>query len=241
MPRIRTIKPEFWTDGNIIALSPFARLLYIGSWNFALCDRGHLAEDHLRLKLQVLPADDVDIKALVQELLDLKRFDLIEAHDGRRYWHVKRMPDHQKIEKRWASRCPACLSLGLDQPPATSPNLSEPPASSPNLAQTRPTSAQEGKGREGKKNPHRASFEEWWAAYPRKVGKADAERKYEIALKRATPEVLLVALNRFASLNQSADPRFIPHPATWLHQGRWEDADPAATTPSRLSTSGGGW
>ena len=32
MPRIRTIKPEFWTDEKIIELSLPARLLFIGLW-----------------------------------------------------------------------------------------------------------------------------------------------------------------------------------------------------------------
>ena len=32
MARIRTIKPEFFTSDDICALSPRARLLYIGLW-----------------------------------------------------------------------------------------------------------------------------------------------------------------------------------------------------------------
>lgn len=38
MARIRTVKPEFWTDRRMVKLSPLARLLYISSWNFALCE-----------------------------------------------------------------------------------------------------------------------------------------------------------------------------------------------------------
>ena len=38
-------------------------------------------------------------------------------------------------------------------------------------------------------------FSEWWAAYPRKIGKRQAERAYKAALKSgATPEELLEAL-----------------------------------------------
>ena len=32
MARIRTIKPEFFTSDDICALSPLARLLYVGLW-----------------------------------------------------------------------------------------------------------------------------------------------------------------------------------------------------------------
>lgn len=157
MPRIRTIKPEFWTDGQVVDLSPFARLLFIGTWNFAICDRGHVADDAKRLKMQVLPGDDIDPVELIDELLRSGRLERITAPDGRTYLFIKRFTDHQKIEKRWNPRCPACDSLGLNEPLPTSPNLPEPPArngvaprTSPNLPQSPPTSAQEGKGREGK-------------------------------------------------------------------------------------------
>ena len=59
MPRIRTIKPEFWTDSKIVALTPHARLLFIGMWNFA-DDHGCVDDDPMQLKLRVLPADHVD-------------------------------------------------------------------------------------------------------------------------------------------------------------------------------------
>jgi len=36
MPRIRTVKPEFWTDGAMLRLSDSCRLFFIGLWNF--CD-----------------------------------------------------------------------------------------------------------------------------------------------------------------------------------------------------------
>jgi len=33
--RIRSIKPEFWKSETVAALSPLARLLFIGLWNYA--------------------------------------------------------------------------------------------------------------------------------------------------------------------------------------------------------------
>lgn len=156
MPRIRTIKPEFWTDGDVVDMSFAARLLFIGSWNFAICDRGHVADDAKRLKMQVLPADEVDAGELIKEIIDHGRMERIVV-EGRTYLLIRRFTDHQRIEKRWNPRCPACDGLGLNDTPGTASNLSEPlPTSreerraSPNLSETRPTSAQEGKGKEGK-------------------------------------------------------------------------------------------
>ncbi len=31
-----------------------------------------------------------------------------------------------------------------------------------------------------------------------------------------------------------ADPQFVPHPSTWLNQGRWQD-DPMASAPRKMS------
>jgi len=52
----------------MVQLSPLARLLYIGMWNFAMCDEGHLDNDPIRLKLQILPLENVSIEQLLDEL-----------------------------------------------------------------------------------------------------------------------------------------------------------------------------
>jgi hypothetical protein len=129
--RIRSIKPEFWTDGAMIGLSAFARLLYIGSWNFA-CDGGHLPDDGVGLVLKVLPADNVDPDVLLGELLDAGRFVRITLPDRRTWLSIPRFGDHQKLDKRWAGRCPACSAAGSI--------LAETPRDSPNFAHTHPAS-----------------------------------------------------------------------------------------------------
>jgi len=70
-------------------------------------------------------------------------------------------------------------------------------------------------------------FEVFWKAYPRKVGKAGARRAWEKAMRVTTPEVIGAALG---AAKWSEDPKFIPHPETWLNQGRWDDEAP----PPRL-------
>jgi hypothetical protein len=44
MARIRTIKPEFWTDEKIVECSFEARLMFIGMFNFA-DDKGNLVRE----------------------------------------------------------------------------------------------------------------------------------------------------------------------------------------------------
>lgn len=227
MPRIRTIKPEFWTDGDVVDMSPYARLLFIGSWNFALCDRGHVADDPRRLKMQILPGDDVDAVELVEEIIAHGRMTRITTPDGRTFLHVKRFTDHQKIEKRWNPRCPACDALGLNEPRSTSRDLSEPRASTPEPADSPPTSAQEGKGKERRKTPSSADadgvFEAWWKLYPKKVGKADARKVWDRKIRKSTPDAITAGLQRWLPIWRDTDPQFIPYPSTWLQRGSWDD------------------
>lgn len=158
MARIRTIKPECWTDGDVVDLPPQARLLFIGSWNFAMCDYGHLADDARRLKMQVLPDDDTmmvrdesgawvlrsfDANYLVELIVAAGRFDRLDV-DGDTYLWIKRFERHQKLERRWTPRCVACKALG--GPPE---ELSKPRRTSREVSRTPRTSASEGTGQEG--------------------------------------------------------------------------------------------
>lgn len=155
MARIRTIKPDFWTDGNVVKLSPFARLLYIGMWNFTLCDHGHVADDTMKLKLQILPMDPVDIDALLAEIMDAGRVVRVTSPDGRTYLLIKRFGDHQKIDPRWKTRCPACAQQDSLTPIETPVSFSEPQRDSPKLTLGRDGKGKEGMGEEGKASgPH---------------------------------------------------------------------------------------
>lgn len=257
MARIRTVKPSFWTDGKIVRLSPFARLFYIGCWNFALCDLGHLPDDPFELKLQILPADDVDAADLVEELLQAGRLRRISV-GGQQYLQAHRLADHQKTDKRWDSRCPAC-SGSQDEHPTDAPepsetppepaSLPETPPDSPDHTETPPDSAQESKGKEGKgreeeKNSPRAPrsaraspapdrFDDFWAVYPRKEDKGHARKAWPVALRKAggLAEPIIAAAAGFAEHARRArtERRFVPLPATWLNGERWQDEPPSRT------------
>lgn len=71
-------------------------------------------------------------------------------------------------------------------------------------------------------------FDSWWEGYPRKTGKAAAQRAYAKARKSATADELMAGLVNACAVwtADRTEARFIPHPATWLNQGRWEDEQP---------------
>lgn len=99
LARIRTIKPEFWTSPGVVSLDPYARLLFIGSWNFA-DDFGLLPDDPERLRLQVLPADPVDAEQLVAGLLSCGMYERVTAPSGDQLLLIPTWDRHQKIDSR---------------------------------------------------------------------------------------------------------------------------------------------
>lgn len=104
MARIRSIKPEFWTDEKVVGLSPFARLVFIGLWNF-VDDHGRAPCSPARLKMQILPADSVDLPQLLAEISGAGLIN-IYAVDGKQFLHVCGFEKHQKIDKRAKSKYP---------------------------------------------------------------------------------------------------------------------------------------
>ena len=77
--------------------------------------------------------------------------------------------------------------------------------------------------RSAQKEPE--GFAEFYAAYPRKVGRPKAAEQYAKALASgATVEVLLASAVEFAASDIGrGEQQYIPHPSTWLHSGRWQD------------------
>ena len=81
MPRIRNVKPDFFLDFELSKLSPHARLLFIGLWTQA--DKaGRLYDEPHKLKVQILPWDDVDIEKLLSDLTPkfITRYMLKDGH-----------------------------------------------------------------------------------------------------------------------------------------------------------------
>lgn len=99
MPRIRTIKPEFWTSEQVVECSTNARLLFIGMWNHC-DDAGVHPASVKRVKMEVFPSDpftDSDVSGWIEELVAAGLLGRFEA-DGKAYWFVTGW-HHQKIDR----------------------------------------------------------------------------------------------------------------------------------------------
>ena len=99
LPRIRTIKPEFWTSEQIVECSPIARLLFIGLWNFC-DDAGRHPASAKRTKMEVFPGDSFTDQEILDMIDQLVANELIEPYEseGKSYWQVTGWA-HQKIER----------------------------------------------------------------------------------------------------------------------------------------------
>ncbi|MBF9234699.1 hypothetical protein [Microvirga alba] len=74
------------------------------------------------------------------------------------------------------------------------------------------------------------AFAQFYGLYPRKVGKPDAEKALGKVRKSGRVPFAKILSGLRAYLETNPDPQFIPHPATWLNKGRWEDEHPTTAT-----------
>lgn len=70
------------------------------------------------------------------------------------------------------------------------------------------------------------AFTKFWAAYPKKVGKADARKKFEkLVPDESTLSAILSSLEYLKTTDQwqRENGKYIPNPSTFLNQKRWQD------------------
>jgi hypothetical protein len=137
-------------------------------------------------------------------------------------------------------------STRQDAPLNPASDDTQPGSTCPSTRQEMPPNREKNRPRNRERNTHNAretraervppadpDFEAFWQRYPRKVARGQARRAFAAALRKTSLAEMLRALDR---TRWPDDPRFIPHPATWLNGERWAD-DPNAATPAKPSRS----
>jgi len=76
-----------------------------------------------------------------------------------------------------------------------------------------------------------AEFEQqFWPAYPRRVGKGQALKAFRAARKQAELETILAGVRRYAEQRRGENPEYTRHASTWLNGQSWlDEADPKFT------------
>jgi hypothetical protein len=203
MARIRTIKPEFWTDEKLTECSLSARLLFIGTWNFA-DDYGNLDRSPKQMKARIFPLDNIDCEPLIQELMTQGL--MVEyAYEGRKYLHIQGFTKHQLINRPSKPQCPIHEHSVSAQEPLTL------------------------EGKEGKDIRPRSSesyddFPEFVAFWDKYFRKDDKKKAFQ-AWKKAKPpfDLVMQALEWQSPQYLSREVQYRPLAATYINGARWED------------------
>lgn len=215
MARIRTIKPEFPHSESMGRVSRESRLCFIMLWTIA-DDAGRLRGNSRMLASLLYPYDDDAKNKIEGWLAQLATEGCIARYevDGTSYIQVAKWADHQKIDKPSQSRLPA-----LDEASRSLAKGSESSTTDlgPRTVDLGPNTADQPDG-----------FESFWSAYPKKVGKPAALKAFRSAkINGHLPEVLADIGGKAQSDAWTKDGgQFVPNPATYLNQRRWEDENP---------------
>jgi hypothetical protein len=148
MPRIRSVKPEFFSSEPVGNCSPTSRLLFVALWCMA-DDEGRMAENPKVIRAFAFPLDDqissTDVEGWLEELHAAQLVVRYEV-DGRKYLCVKNFKEHQHPKRPQESKHPA-PPVPHEFPTEPPPRGNHAPTCSPRVENMcRP----EGKGEEGK-------------------------------------------------------------------------------------------
>jgi len=242
LARIRTIKPEFWTNEKIMSCGTVTRLLFIGMWNFA-DDYGRMEYAPLSIKAKIFPNDNFsvsEIKDMLNELCSNGLLLLYSAKD-KEFIEITGW-DHQKIDKRQASKIPGPFEEGSSVKRGNSPTPADPRRPPPT-----PAPVMEGNGKERKVKDSEANasgaeaprdvrsrlFTDGLSTLARLTGKGpDACRSFVgKCLKAASDDAVTVL-----GLIEDADRNRVVDPSAWI-SARLKSTGPPGISARPLTES----
>nr|BDD45130.1 hypothetical protein 18 [bacterium] len=226
--RARNIKPGFYKNEDLVECSFAARLLAPGLWQMA--DReGRLEYRPKRIKMEIFPADNLDIEPLIQELHDAGHIVCYEV-DGKKYIqvlefskhqtpHIKEkpseIPPYQEKDSGASTRqAPDKPDTGTDLGECQHPLNPESLILNPELPPLTPP--------RGKKRRPDPDFEKFWKTFPKdRIGsKQKAMSAYRKARARASPDEIQRGVEAY-SQSDEVQRGYAKGAAAWLNDERW--------------------
>lgn len=213
MARIRTIKPEFPQSESMGRVSRESRLCFILLFTIA-DDAGRLRGNSRMLASLLYPYDDDAKKFIDKWLTELHDEGCIVRYEieSDQYIQINKWLKHQKIDRPSESKIPA-----FDESSRGLANVIE---------DTRKNTLDQGRD-QGKDQGSEAgnAFALFWSAYPKKTAKPAAERAFKASKAHEHLADILKDLERRKSSDDwlKENGKFVPNPATYLNQRRWED------------------
>lgn len=235
MARIRSIHPGLYTDEAFVSLSLAARVLLPGVWT-ECDDHGIFEWKPVTLKMKIFPADNIDVVALLVELLNagsVKKF----VFDGKEFGVARNFSKYQRPKNpsyRYTLPEEHREYSGL-KPPAT-PSL---PEASPSTTEIPPQMEDGGDSREvGKKElrPKRVrtlcsdDFEIFWKTYPRtpNMSKSEAWKAWQ-RLSDEDRVAATAAVPKYIAFLRSKTDHPTVHACRFLSQRRFDGFNEAVS------------
>lgn len=246
MARIRSIHPGMRKDEAFMVMSFMARDALGGVWMEA-DDWGAFQWKPLTLKANIFPADNLDMDAVLAELVANDWVKQVEI-GGKNYGLCRNFCKWQRPKKpNLVHFIPPEFRTYVAYRAHEDHKLPDAPtgyrASVPNQTPTGSPPVPHQDGTSGESSPqmedggcrmedvtpkapkgvsYSKDFETWWETYPHKVAKDAGYRAWQKAIKRVDLQTLIEAAKQYIA-RKPAEIAYA-NPATWLNGGRWMDA-----------------
>ena len=217
----RIIKESAFTSDKIARLSDFEFRLWVGLITQADdAGRGDARPAIIKGRVFAL-RERTALKDIENALRNLAAAGCVSLYTvgGKPYYEFPNWTAHQRVRN-------ALPKFPGSDESDNSPQLAATCGESPRIAaliQSNPIQSESKIESESNARARESAFDHFWSAYPKKVGKEAARKAFA---KVKTPiDTLLAAIEkqkRSAQWNKD-NGQYIPNPATWLNQGRWED------------------
>lgn len=214
----RILKESICTSENVDQLSAFEETVFYRL--IVNCDDYGRMDGRPKILISKLfPLKEVRVKQMEDALRALTSAELVTLYtvDGKPFLQMKTWDKHQQMRAK-KSKYPApadgvpSLDINCNQMISSDSKCSRNPIQSESEYET-------------ESNPNDAgAFDRFWSAYPKKAGKGAAQAAFK-RITGVSVDVMLYAIEqqRHSRQWQEDNGRFIPNPATWLNQRRWED------------------
>lgn len=220
----RFIKESCRSSKNLDQATDFEERLF---WRLLTTadDYGRFQADPELVRSSCFPRRDrLPLQKIIDALIGLQRHALIELYivKDRQYGQFCTFEQHQGKPRARKSKYPAMLDTSLHADVSKCTQLPTNVPGGPDTDTDTDTYTNSDLNSLSSPDPE---FEQFWEAYPRKVGKKAARKAWEKATDRPAIDVILCAIERAKRSPQwlKDGGQYIPHPATWINQGRWMD------------------
>lgn len=224
MARIRYLKPEFFKNEDLVELPDKARLAFAGLWCWA-DKEGRLEDRPRRLKAEIFPYEKVDFEEILNLLAASSNkkdpFIIRYEVEDKEYIQIKNWNKHQKphhTEKK-SEIPPYDIKYNIKN------NIKIKIMGKGMGKQHEASAGLDNRSLTVNNSIYSDEFLEFWEIYPKKIGKGKAFEEYERIKQMPDNKILIEKVKIYKETRswKKDNGQFIPHPATWLHQRRWED------------------